>query len=81
VLVKDQNQAVDVRNKLVEEEGIHSILLCPGFTHRDVAEITEAVGGNVAGAVATGDGPSSKVSAEVRGEEVTQEKERRPRPP
>ena len=67
VLVKDQNQADDVYKRLVEEEDIHSILFCPGFMHRDLAEITEAVGGNVAVAVARGDGPSSKVSAEVRG--------------
>ncbi len=65
VLVKDQNQAVEVCKKLVKEEGIHSILLCPGFTHRDVAEIAGAVGENVAVAVARGDGPSSRVSMEV----------------
>ena len=66
VVVKDQDQAVKVCKKLVKEEGIHSILLCPGFTHRDVAEIAEAVGKNVAVAVARGDGPSNRVSAEVR---------------
>jgi len=65
VLVKDQNQAVEVCKKLVREEGIHSILLCPGFTHRDVAEIAGAVGENVAVVVARGDGPSSKVSMKV----------------
>ncbi len=66
VLVKDQNQAVEVCKKLVQEEGIHSILLCPGFTHRDVAEITEAVGENVAIAIARGDGPSSRISRKIR---------------
>ncbi|PIP13409.1 MAG: hypothetical protein COX49_02210, partial [bacterium (Candidatus Stahlbacteria) CG23_combo_of_CG06-09_8_20_14_all_40_9] len=65
VLVKDQNQAVEVCKKLVKEEGIHSILLCPGFTHRDVAEISEAVGEKVAVAVARGDGPGSRISMEV----------------
>jgi len=65
VLVKDQDQAVKVCKKLVQEEGIHSILLCPGFTHKDVAEISEAVGGNVAVAVARGDGPSTRVSKAV----------------
>jgi hypothetical protein len=69
VVVKDQGQAVKVCEKLVREEGIHSILLCPGFTHRDVAEIAEAAGENVAVAVARGDGPSNRVSAEVRGRE------------
>ena len=65
-MVKDQDQAVKVCKKLVKEEDIHSILLCPGFTHRDVAEIVEVVGENVAVAVARGDGPSNRVSAEVR---------------
>jgi len=69
VLVKDQDQAVEVCRKLVEEEGIHSILLCPGFTHSDVAEIAQAVGENVAVAASRGDGPSSRVSAEVRRKE------------
>ena len=65
VVVKDQNQAIEVCKKLVKEEGIHSILLCPGFTHRDVAEISKAVGGNVGVFVARGDGPSNRVSMEV----------------
>ena len=45
--------------------GLLSLAL-PGFTHRDVAEIAAAVGENVSAAVARGDGPSSRVSAEVR---------------
>jgi hypothetical protein len=64
VVVKDQ--AVEVCKKLVKEEDIHSILLCPGFTHKDVAEIAKAAGENVAVAVARGDGLSNRVSAEVR---------------
>ena len=69
VLVKDQDQAVKVCKKLVDEENIHSILLCPGFTHKGVAEIAEAVGGNIAVAVARGDGPSNRVSRKVMKEE------------
>ncbi len=64
-LVKDQVQAVQVCKKLVKEEGIHSILLCPGFTHQNVAEISEAVGRNVGISVARGDGPSSKIAKDV----------------
>ena len=71
VVVRDQVQAVEECKKLVKEEGIHSVLLCPGFTHRNVAEITEAVGGNVSVAVARGDGPSSRVSAEIRKRELS----------
>ena len=64
-LVKNQEQAVEVCKKLVREEGIHSILLCPGFTHQNVAEISEAVGENVGVSVARGDGPSSKIAKGV----------------
>jgi len=66
VVVKDQEQAIEVCKKVVKEEGIHAILLCPGFTHRDVAEISETVGENVGVFVARGDGPSNRVSMKVR---------------
>lgn len=66
VVVKDQVQAVEECKKLVREEGIHSVLLCPGFSAANVAEITEAVGENVGVAVARGDSPGRRVPAEVR---------------
>ena len=65
VLVRNQSQAIEVSKKFVKEEGIHSILLCPGFTHKDIAEISEAVGENVGVSVARGDGPSNRVAIEV----------------
>ena len=64
-LVKNQEQAVQVCRKLVKEEGSHSRLLCPGFTHQNVAEISEAAGKNVGISVARGDGPSSKIAKDV----------------
>ena len=64
-LVKNQEQAVEACKKLVREEGIHSVLLCPGFTHQNVGEISEAVGENVGVSVARGDGPSSKIAKDV----------------
>jgi len=64
-VVKNQEQTVEVCKRLVKEEGIHSILLCPGFIHQNVAEISEAVGKNVGVSVARGDGPSGKVAKEV----------------
>jgi len=77
IVVKNQEQAIEVCKKVVKEEGIHSILLCPGFTHRDVAEISEAVGENVGVFVARGDGPSNRISMEVmRREGWFSEKER-----
>ncbi len=65
LIVRDQTQAVELSKKYVKEEGIHSILLCPGFTHSDIAGIAEAVGPNVGVSVARGDGPSSRVALEV----------------
>lgn len=66
VVVKDQVQAIEECKKLVEEEGIHSVLLCPGFSEKNVAQITEAVGENVGVAVARGSSPGRRVPAKVR---------------
>jgi len=65
VVVKDQQQALDVCRRMVPEEGIHSILLCPGNTHADVAGIAAAVGGQVAVTVARGDAPGMRVAAKA----------------
>ena len=62
VVVKGQKEAVEVCKKLAREEGIHSVILCPGFTHENVAEIAEVVGENVGVFVARGDGPSHRAS-------------------
>ncbi|MGB9724566.1 MAG: DUF6506 family protein [Chloroflexia bacterium] len=64
-VVQSQAQAVEVCRSLVHEEGIHAILLCPGFTHRDIAELAEAVGPNVGIFVARGDAPSNRVVTQV----------------
>ena len=65
VLVRNQRQAVEVSKGLVKDEGIHSICLCAGFTHREIAEISEAAGKNVGVSVARGDGPSHRIAMEV----------------
>jgi hypothetical protein len=65
VLVRNQAQALKECRDMVGGEGIHSVMLCPGFTHKDIAEIAETVGPNVSVTVARGDGPSSHVTAEV----------------
>ena len=65
VVVKNQEEAVEVSADFVKSKHIDSILLCPGFRHSDVAEIAQTVGENVAIAVARGDGPSSRVSQEA----------------
>ncbi len=64
-VVQNQEQAIAVCKKLFMEEGIHSVLLCPGFTHQQVAEIFQALEGKVGVSVARGDGPSSRIALEV----------------
>ncbi len=66
VVVKNQDEALEVCTDFVERKSIDSILLCPGFTHDDVAEIARSAGDNVGVYVARGDGPSGKVSLEAR---------------
>lgn len=47
------------------EKGIHSVVLCPGFTHAMVARIAEAVGAGVSVAASRSDGPGSAVTGPV----------------
>ncbi len=65
VIVRDQSQAISVAKEMVKKEGIHSILLCPGFTHRDVYEIQEAVENRAGVFVARGDSPSMRITREI----------------
>ncbi|HEB10005.1 MAG TPA: hypothetical protein ENI06_02185 [Spirochaetales bacterium] len=69
VVVKSQEEAVEVSSDFIKKEHIDSILLCPGFKHSDVAEIVKTAGSNVAVVVARGDGPSNKASQEARSRE------------
>lgn len=64
-VVKDQEQAVAVCKRLVEDEGVQSFILCPGFSHRDVAEIAGAVGEGVGVNVARGDPAANRVAAQI----------------
>ena len=41
-------QAVDVCKELVQKEGVQSFILCPGFSHKAVAKVRNAVGEGVA---------------------------------
>ena len=65
VVVKTQEEAVQVSKEYWQNESIEAIMLCPGFKHGDVAEIFEAVDGKVSVNVARGDGPSSRISMEA----------------
>ncbi len=65
VLVKSQEEALKVSRNAVREEGVQSILLCPGFTHGDIAELSHAVGEDVSLCVARGDGPSNAIALDA----------------
>jgi hypothetical protein len=61
VLVQNQAQAMEVVSSLIRDEGINAVLLCPGFAHKDVAEIAELAGKDISVSVGRGDGPSIRV--------------------
>jgi dihydrodipicolinate reductase len=65
VIVKSQAEALEVITRMFREKKIESILLCPGFTHQDIAEIVRATENKVAVCVARGDGPSNRISQEA----------------
>ena len=50
---------------LVENQGVQSVILCPGFSHQAVAKIANAVGEGVAISVDRGDVPSTIVTGEA----------------
>lgn len=64
-VVKNQAEALEVCTRLYREKQIESILLCPGFTHKDIAEIVAATDNKVAVCVARGDGPGNRISMEA----------------
>jgi len=66
VVVRNQAEALKVAKSMVEEKQIDSILLCPGFTHSDVAEIFNVFNGRVGVSVARGDGLSGQIAAQAR---------------
>lgn len=68
-VVKNQEEALKVSRDIYETDKIDAVILCPGFTHNDVAEIFRALGGNVSVNVARGDGPSSRIAQKVIQEE------------
>jgi hypothetical protein len=65
VIVPDHEQALQVCRQMVAEEGVSSVLLCPGHTHADVAAIAAAVGGQVSVSVARGDSPSMRIAVKA----------------
>lgn len=65
VIVKSQAEALEVSTRLFKEKKIESILLCPGFSHQDIAEIVRATDNKVSVCVARGDSLSNRISQEA----------------
>lgn len=63
-MVQNQKQALNAAREMADK-GVDSLMLCPGFTNEDVAEISQAAGQNTGVTVARGDGPSSKIAQEA----------------
>lgn len=63
------DQAAGVCKDLVQNEGVQSIMLCPGFTHGAVAKIASAVGEGIAINVSRGDVPSTMITAQILAKE------------
>jgi hypothetical protein len=61
-IVKTQEEAIKVCKDLHQKEKIDSVLLCPGFTHKAVAEIFEALKNEVAVCVSRGDGCTASLN-------------------
>ena len=62
IVVRTQEEALQVSKDYLQNESIEAIILCPGFKHGDVAEIFDALECKVSVNVARGDGPSGKIS-------------------
>lgn len=60
-LVSTQEEAIKTAIETHAVENLDAILLCPGFTSENVAELYKALNGEVGVSVARSDGPSSKV--------------------
>ncbi len=52
--------------KYCRANNIHSVVLCPGFTHQMVADVAKEVGAEISVAASRADGPGSLASAVVR---------------
>lgn len=64
-VVKNQDEAVKVSKNIYEKEKKDAVILCPGFAHKDVAEIFQALEGKVSVDVSRGDGPSTRIARQV----------------
>ena len=61
----DFDQAVDVCKDLVQNEGIHALILCPAFSHEEVGRIVSAVGKEVPISIARSDSSGTRITGEI----------------
>lgn len=61
----DFDLAARVCKDLVQNEGVQSLILCPGFTHDGIAMVAKAVGRDVPINVARGDVPGTMATAAI----------------
>ena len=66
VVVKNQKEALEIAKTYMAEKQIESLMLCPGFSHSDVAELVAATERKVAVSVARVDGPGTMLSQAAR---------------
>lgn len=59
------DQTVQVCKDLVHNQGVQTIMLCPGFPHEAVGRIANAVGQGVPVSVARGDVASTVMTGEI----------------
>jgi hypothetical protein len=66
MIAGDSCDRFDVIGKYCRVNGIHSVVLCPGFTNAMVAQVAAEVGEHVAVAVSRTDGPGTKITGSIR---------------
>ena len=65
VVVRNPAEALEVCREFTGQGDLDSVLLCPGFTNSDIADISKTVGAGVGVCVARGDGPSGKIAMQA----------------
>ena len=65
VLVQNQTQALQKCIELVNEKGVNVITLCPGFSHKDIAQIRDLVGNNVGICAAHSDDNTNRIVSKL----------------
>jgi len=61
LLVEDFKMALHEGQNIINDKGIHAVILCAGFNNEEVGNITKAFGDNVGVLVARGDGRSNAI--------------------